>query len=1038
MDTQLACRVPERSPSVFDWSATVLLIAVGSAIIGQCVYRGLPWQDPVDVVGLPLLIGYSERGEQWGYYAFWLATVAASVTWRLCARSISNVTPRGVSIAAMLTVMALPWFSHSPANTTAMVLEGAAIVICGQTVARIDQWTISRRFTLWSISLTAWCLGCETWHTVINGWQIVIAWFLVGGALWAWNRQSKTATVRRLRQAWLWLIPFGCALAACVTTPRGLTLGLCGFAVFWLSQTIANRCHREPQAASPDITWLALAGIIVILMHRYVWLLGSGELWNLVGGAGLAGLVLAAWCETSPKRESPRLEWCLATWPHGQRKLCWLVLSVMATAIIVRPWFGGVLAVTLWVIVRRDRPGQTTWWRGLALASALAAALLPGLPGRHLDFFHDAYNLSSVWEFESGRTLYTEVFSIRGFYFFAAWLSRRVLPQTLEAYLLTFRCLQILPACGAALVGYRLTRSPLWGLAMGLFAGSLDHPDARQGMNLCLLGGTVWCLSSRHALRWLGLAVTGTLATLCGYDSLMAVVIAAVTAVGLTPLVGGQRESFVQRLIVSGRSALGVAAAMLVPFCLLIVAWQGTKALADYWQFFFDATGYFSVFTGAPLNWSNREERLWIVLGLLLPSAWTVCGVWHARRMRDVERRTTVFVIGSVFFLLHRVLGRSGEGHTTDLLYPTIVLGGVGIFRLLSFARPAMGRVCLLHPSVIALAACAYFAWFSPRGRHCDPRELVDEFRSLSPNETGPLGEREFVLQRVPPDGTLWGIENTATYYVHRRHNATRHALGHIICSPREQRRTVAALAANHPALIEWPAWRPETPDPGLGTLNTTTFAWSDVMNSIDSVAAPLRYHIISQHLFRHYRPSNEPGFLEPASEGWLGLIELPRAFNGHLEMRRLPLTWGETRMLDAAQRSRRKKFLSLWQPIAMSHALGDTAIRTSIWELSGEIHPREWNYLELQLDARWHKPGPPETETLTIEFTPTDWGGQTSSVTLDILPIGTQRWYLIPIGCSPGWSWRSRIAKVRLTTAASVSMFMPQVVLLDVDDLRP
>ena len=146
---------------------------------------------------------------------------------------------------------------------------------------------------------------------------------------------------------------------------------------------------------------------------------------------------------------------------------------------------------------------------------------------------------------------------------------------------------------------------------------------------------------------------------------------------------------------------------------------------------------------------------------------------------------------------------------------------------------------------------------------------IYSTFRSLASSETHDLGRDIWVLNTVRPTETLWPMENGLSTYAHRRHNPTRHSIAYSMSTPNEQREAVKALRREMPRLIEWPT------------------------ENIDGIASPLRFYIVSDFIYTHYKPCSRDGYLEPAPAGWQGEANLAAAFRLGLEMGQLPFTWG-------------------------------------------------------------------------------------------------------------------------------------------------
>ena len=153
-----------------------------------------------------------------------------------------------------------------------------------------------------------------------------------------------------------------------------------------------------------------------------------------------------------------------------------------------------------------------------ALAGVLMLAFLPRRPQTTLDPFHDGQILSAVWEFESGRPLFTEVFPLRTYEFFLIWLSRRFLDPSLASFFIAKHLLDALPIAGVCLLSFAWTRSLAWSFATALAAATFAGMNSRMGLSFlgCALGVAVFRSRSPLHLGWL--AVGGWLAALLGFD----------------------------------------------------------------------------------------------------------------------------------------------------------------------------------------------------------------------------------------------------------------------------------------------------------------------------------------------------------------------------------------------------------------------------------------------------------------------------------------------------------------------------------------
>lgn len=188
-------------------------------------------------------------------------------------------------------------------------------------------------------------------------------------------------------------------------------------------------------------------------------------------------------------------------------------------------------------------------------------------------------------------------------------------------------------------------------------------------------------------------------------------------------------------------------------------------------------------------------------------------------------------------------------------------------------------------------------------------------------------------------------------------------------------------------------------------------------MIGVDGIPSPLRYFIISQHVLNHYRPAERPGYLVPAEPGFRGFAVIPADLNGPLRCGRLPLTWGERRLPSLGQR--------------IEHSVE----LPSGWQYRGSIDPREINYLSITVSA--HVSGSHESSAavLTIRFASPDVRDSPSEATLILEADGNVHSYLVPIGCSPAWTWRTVIGSLELIASPGYVLNSPRVTALRIND---
>ena len=208
-------------------------------------------------------------------------------------------------------------------------------------------------------------------------------------------------------------------------------------------------------------------------------------------------------------------------------------------------------------------------------------------------------------------------------------------------------------------------------------------------------------------------------------------------------------------------------------------------------------------------------------------------------------------------------------------------------------------------------------------------------------------------------------------------------------------------------------------------------------MIGVDSIASPLRYFIVSQYVLRHYRPTEQPGYLEPAEPDFRGLPVIPEDLNGPLRCGRLPLRWGESRLPLLGLRSEQSTALTNWTPTVATQSAVTLTNGATGWRHRGAIDSRAINYLLVSLAARVADRGigfqpvmvrAAQDALLTIRFASANIGDPVSEATLVLIADGQPHAYLVPIGCSPAWTWRFEISTLELLASPGCVVDHPQV----------
>jgi hypothetical protein len=388
---------------------------------------------------------------------------------------------------------------------------------------------------------------------------------------------------------------------------------------------------------------------------------------------------------------------------------------------------------------------------------------------------------------------------------------------------------------------------------------------------------------------------------------------------------------------------------------------------------------------------------LWVAVGAL---AWPWLGGWR--------RRSGVFLAATYILVAHRGLGRSDPAHLMILVFPNLVLAALALFEGFRWLVHRGIRSPLTSRRVLAFAAMVVACWLSPQGRN-DPISVRRWVRELSEQADPEPHLSPFILERVGPEDYFWDMENGMVNYLYQRHNPTRHSITYTICSPAEQRIAIESLRANPPRLIAW-----------------------QYLSGSNGIPNPLRYDLIGQYLYRHFRPFTRDGslFLEPAPAGWAGQVDLAWPFVGPLPLGRLALRWGNERIKDLSGRVRQRQTLGPWRNPQGARRSGTKANPETArsWEAEGPIDSRSFNYLRLDFACRRNQVPSSQVAEAVLEFAPIGRGyDEHSRVFFDVIPDGAVHSYLIPIGSSPGWSWRTGIARIRVSIPAADRVFSPR-----------
>ncbi|MDR3638962.1 MAG: hypothetical protein P4L84_34470 [Isosphaeraceae bacterium] len=959
-------------------SAVAACSLFGGIVAAGTVLRLQIGLDPVDVVGVPLLWGYSERSEQWALFAYVLAVIVLTRPLALAAQRIpdSLLVPIG---AAGLLWLCVPGWCHWPERLPLVTLVGALTFVVGSILARHHGNRAGlRQAVAWAI----WGLGFPDLPLVLlSHWASALAVVLVLVTVYRLDSREPRAQARWRKAGLALMVVLGTATSWETLDVVLASIGAAGLLV----GTRTNRAWGLP--------WLAYVGILAVfcaLDCRWSYVELPRSLLLVVSGASGA-FVIASAIPATLTDQLPALVPAQRWFP---------LLAVTATALlnISRPWFDLLITVAALglALLRPELRWRGLWALGLAVL--LLLALPPGAPSSAIDSFHDGQILSAVWEFESGRPLYSEVFPLRGYEFFEAWLARRLAAPSLGTFFIAKQVLAYLPVAGILLMTYAWTRSLAWSFVTALAATAHPALGDRAGLPLLFAALGVSVLRSRN--RWRGLIALSAgsgLAAFSGFDMLIPLAGAAVLTVLVAGPPGGERAA---PLPLRAAWAAFVLLATVVPFTVFVALWQGPRSAGAYWWLLLDNARNLPAFYGLPLPWRDRSLRALMMSSVVTVGVWAGVGALVWTRVPAPWRRAWLFLLIDDVLVAQRGVGRTDGAHLVALILPNLVLTSIGLFELLRFLAHQGLRMPLTDRRTVAFAGLVWFGAIAPQEIH-SPASFLQWVHTFATTRDE-LARSPLIMERVGDREYLWEMEGGMLNYVHQRHNPTRHAIAYCISSPHEQRVAVAALRLHPPQLI---AWR--------------------YLSGSNNVPNPLRHYVIAQELYRRYRPLAGTSFLEPAPAHWPGTLALEAPFLGPLPAGRLPLRWGDGRLSSLTHRVRSRETIGPWNPsVTTRHA----------WEVHSPIDSRTRNYLELDLVCE----GPGADAPMTLDFAPAGRDYEEASrVTFTVLTDGSPHRYLLPIGCSPGWSWRPAIDRLRLSVPQGCRLDSPRCECWEVDETR-
>jgi hypothetical protein len=874
---------------------------------------GLLAKDPIDVVGRPLVDGYSERAESIQWIVF-LAATAILTAW-----FIRRLPLSWASWIAALTVVP-PVLALWQSTWLGLALYIAVAVAI---------FAFARRSSL-GIGFIVW-LGAYPWIT----WDAPVALILTTPlALTA--TVASFATNALLQNSVRIVAASAVALLVAVGGWEQATIFAVGAAVMFLGARC--RSDRSPFLQGP---WLKAC---LLLAVPCIWIALKNDPTGVQAGlllAAGAGWGMMARSVRLPIPSTPPVSWMTAA-----------ALIVVAFAAWQRPYCIVVLVPGLFIAVW-SRP---SWRAAMIVAALLPIAFLSAGPiPREFDPFHDGQILAAVMEFDAGKRLYSEVFPLRSYEFYLACIAERFLAPGGPACWWLEHALQFLPLAGAFLSAFAWTRSLSWSLAAALILVVRFPQDGRMGWHFWLATSALAMLRTGTKTSIVAWMFAGVWAAACGYDLLVPFAVASMAAVAVSKA--------------DWRRLLGAALLLVLPWSILLLGWQGFASVKTYWALLFDYARNYPAVYGLPIPWSDLYYWSAIMVPLVVGVFWAggLGAAW--RNCSPVRRAMTTFLVVQFAFAAQRAIGRSDIQHFSSLTPHAIVLLMLGLWTILK-----SGGLSDARRRQIALAAVAVSLALSPHGG-VTPSEWLSAMRRAMTEPVPVLQRDEELAAKLGSDDMIWDVQNADTYLAYQRSNPTRHALAYCISSAAEQRIALADLQRRPPRFI---FWRHAT---------RTDLLERDIANS-------LRCYLIAPWVYRNYRPISATGriVLEPASADWEGMDDVAERLGGPLELGWLGERWGAKRSSDVRIVERKAILLNR--------------------ELNEPIRPRDWDYLLIEASAVG-------STAARLEFRrPMGEWDQVSFIRWRLHGDGQRRRYLMPISCSPGWSWRKSIGALRCTAA--------------------
>ena len=1033
----------------FTGLALLLLSVIAAYIAAILVMMGVffwPQNDPLDVVGVSLLMGfngYSEAAERNAFYAFVASLCVFGPLANLILLRLPSAKVQAFGVVTLWLLLAIFCRGALLVGMLELAWVLSILTLLGQIGIASRLGRGEGAFPGWTVVICAWGAYQHFCHqkfatpptlieAMIVPWVVTMAVYrhffpFLFSKSFPWISIASALTL--------------IALSEEGSYSRGIAVAGCSL-VYSNPQTawsIAKRVTHDGirGTIAERINVWAIVGLLAWIIS-WIPTVNFGFI-RIAVEAVLIGMLI----------QMGRIPACAYLREHGwmsliqdiprstptrlvqERTAKWLVPVVILSAGYLSGWFA-TRSIAGWVSIglagfcmsiawhlRQSLPGPIRGWIlaiGLAIACWPSSPIFP-LPERsQLDEFHTGQIMSAIWEIEQGRPFITEVFPLRSTEVVLGWICRRLFGQSTVAVFCPHQLRSPLLAAGACLMSYAWTRSAFWsvltGLSILIIPGSRfeTHSLIREGIFLVVLGTAMEILRCPNSRWWLLLAPIGVIPLTAGFD----VGVPYLAAIGAATLCGHNRRFHLFDFVRGGLWAIAIVSLSVGTFSAVLAATAGMNAAIDYWSILLDFSKHYPAFYGLPIGIQWVQDGF-IFNSLLGLGSFAAGGAILWTRMSSrIRRQWALLLIGEVMFA-HRGLGRSDTGHLYAAVLPIIVIWMVIAFEMLR--RISRERSLFTANQFQLLAPCAIIILIlQSSNRGANFLEFAGKLRHM------PAGERllrepdPVITGLVKSDEFLWPVDNGIANIEQQRHNPTRHAIAYCIGSPKEQRRAVQDIKSHPTPLILW--------------------RWA----FFDTVDGLLRHRILSNYVLKNYRPISggqrlygDPCVI-PAEPEWTGCDDGTLAsFVNESHFRRLPSIWGERLWPQLAPRMTTTRDYAPWTSMA---SVSDHEPQSNFLATE-DIVPREWNFVLLEFASHQIESNAVDWPTVRLEFAEGETFSKLSGITWECRPDGKAHRYLVPVGTRPCWMWKSHIRKLRLSSERGrITLFRPAL-LAEIDELR-